>query len=523
MSSGASQASDIVSASEGLYPAEEFDPRPTWSDRVKLQGPWNQQRTPEELLGAPSLPMPVSIATAESLTPCFDHIMNNGTHLPPPTLDKKYEIEAEPNYETPYIEFEKGVIYEDRRMDMCKMVLGPPGIDRLLDSLEQNDFIQHFLLGNNIIGPAGCRRIARFLDKYPNRMDTWYLAGNCIDSFGFEAMVDGLARSVATNIWLKRNPLGPSSKGPLARLIRTSTQLRTLDLDQTELGDDGVAKLFNSLCEHDSETALSLQNIYMNAVGVGPGACASMNRFLLSPTCQLESLYLSNNPLGNGGIAALTKDLTKNTTLQRLMLSSTGLTSYGATALFKSLTGHPTLIALDLSQSYATEDLNSHFNYISDTEDITETITDFIFETPNLRLLDLSYTALSYTSINQLITNGVLRSASLCSFSCSTVVQPVSYESQHDKEEHKARQVNKRLQSRIKTRLNLNIEVHYPGMSVNKFDSNEVRWLKGPKEDLRKIDSVYRNRDAGLARRGLKRLEKRWSEDDKTLQEVMRS
>jgi hypothetical protein len=38
---------------------------------------------------------------------------------------------------------------------------------------------------------------------------------------------------------------------------------------------------------------------------------------------------------------------------------------------------------------------------------------------------------------------------------------------------------------------------------------------------VRKIDSVYRNRDAGMARRGLEKLDKWWDEDDGTLQEVM--
>ncbi len=81
-------------------------------------------------------------------------------------------------------------------------MLGPPNIARLLDGLKQNDFIKHFLLGNNIIGPAGCRCIAQFLKEYPSRIDTWYLAVNCIDSLGFEEMVGGLVDSIATNVWL---------------------------------------------------------------------------------------------------------------------------------------------------------------------------------------------------------------------------------------------------------------------------------------------------------------------------------
>jgi hypothetical protein len=53
--------------------------------------------------------------------------------------------------------------------------------------------------------------------------------------------------------------------------------------------------------------------------------------------------------------------------------------------------------------------------------------------------------------------------------------------------------------------------------------ANQKRWLLSDETDVRKIDSVYRNRDAGEARRGLKILDKWWDENDQTLQEVMNS
>lgn len=206
-----------------------------------------------------------------------------------------------------------------------------------------------------------------------------------------------------------------------------------MDFDQTGVGNDGAEELFHSLCEHHDGQRLNLQNIYMNATGIGLKAATSINRFLLSPRCQLESLYLSNNPLDDAGVIALTKDIDQNTTLVRLMLSSVGVTSHGATALFKSLKSHSTLTTLDLSQSYATEDLSSHFNFISDSVGVVEAITNFIFETPNLRLRDLSSTALRYALMNEFITDGILRSASLCALSLSTVVQATDHQTQHDR------------------------------------------------------------------------------------------
>jgi hypothetical protein len=54
-------------------------------------------------------------------------------------------------------------------------------------------------------------------------------------------------------------------------------------------------------------------------------------------------------------------------------------------------------------------------------------------------------------------------------------------------------------------------------VSYAEFLAHHKRWLVNDETDVRKIDSVYRNRDAGMARRGLKKLDKWWDEGDDTL------
>ena len=58
-----------------------------------------------------------------------------------------------------------------------------------MTSLHSDTFVRHFLLGNNMIGPVGARLISDFVLAHPNRMGTWYLAGNCIDLAGLERLV----------------------------------------------------------------------------------------------------------------------------------------------------------------------------------------------------------------------------------------------------------------------------------------------------------------------------------------------
>jgi hypothetical protein len=330
-----------------------------WEARVRKQGPWDPVADPISLAGAPSLPMPVEISDPDSLSPFFQHLALGGNDdKSSTTVGADGHNDAEPYYSVNTLEFEKGVVYSDHRMDLCKMALGPDNISALMESLKPNEFVTHFLLGNNIIGPHGARCIAQFLEEYPNRMETWYLAGNCIDSASFSTLVDGLVKSTSvTNIWLKRNPLGPSSADALFKLITQTAHLRTLDLDQTELGDAGVAELFTKLAEHDKEVAL--RHLYLNAIGIGEKGAAAIGKFLSSPHCMLESIYAASNPMGNAGVAALASGLKQNKSISRLGLASVGVSDDGAIALCQALQNHAKLTMLDVGQAYATEDLNA--------------------------------------------------------------------------------------------------------------------------------------------------------------------
>jgi hypothetical protein len=88
----------------------------------------------------------------------------------------------------------------------------------------------------------------------------------------------------------------------------------------------------------------------------------------------------------------------------------------------------------------------------------------------------------------------------------------------------KAGQAHVRLLEQARVTLESNIKKLYgEDMSYDNWMVDMKRWVVNDKTDVRKIDSVYRNRDAGLARRGLKKLDKWWDANDETLKEVMGS
>ncbi|UNI17535.1 hypothetical protein JDV02_003869 [Purpureocillium takamizusanense] len=507
---------------------------PVWSSRVVDQGPWDEQRMPVSRAGVPAVPMPVRVAREEHLAPFFAHLRGQGTHvLEDDEADGSGGTaldggKGEPYYGVPGAEFARGVVYADGRMDLCKMVVGPDHIGRLMDSLRGNAFVRHFLLGNNIVGPAGARAIAAFIEELPRRMETWYLAGNCIDGAGFTALVDAMTRSPAvTNVWLKRNPLGAHAADDVFRLVTQTPNLRTLDLDQTELGDAGVARLFARLAAHPGPP-LPLRNLYLNGNGIAADGARALAGFLASPCCPLSSLYLSCNPLGDAGVEALAAALPAARHLTRLLLQSVGVGTRGAVALCRAVTACPGLRTLDLGQAYATEDLAQAYNYIDDGA--VPAIRAMLITGAGLEYFSLGHCAVSHAALDELSCAIAACPSPLLYYAASSVLPrprrpdavfvpardtPLPHP---DAPPRAAVDAEKRLRARLEA--NVRARFADPGMTYTRFLAEERRWLVSDRDDVRKIDSVYRNREAAAARRGAGALAKRWDEGDDTLQRV---
>ncbi|KAF9119015.1 hypothetical protein BGW39_000688 [Mortierella sp. 14UC] len=506
--------------------------RPVWTTRITSQGPWDPEKKIISLGGVRAIPMPVQVAEEEHLAPFFAHLNRNGTYLLDEDDKDAVELDngkGEPYYGVKGVEFRKGVVYEDGRMDLCKMVVGPDHIWRLMDSLRPNEFVRHFLLGNNIIGPSGVQAIVNFIDELPNRMETWYLAGNCINGPSFKILVNAMVKSPSiTNVWMKRNPLGTDAAPEVFRLITETANLRTLDLDQTELGDNGVADLFNRLAKYTGPVGsnLPLRHIYLNGSGISTSAAAAIGKFLASPYCGLTSIYMSTNPLGNQGVEALAAALPKAPCLIRLCLQSVGVCTQGAMALCTALSGHPSIRTLDLGQAYATHDLGQAYNYIED--EAVPTMLTFLQTTPQLEYFNLGYCAISPAGLIAL-SAAVVASPSLLYFNTVSVAADPTRQRSTFTPSRDAAFPDPALPTRatietdkaVREHLEANVRAKYgQEMSYVQFMAEEKRWLVND-HDVRKIDSVYRNRDAKLARQQQMTLVKDWEEGDDTLERVL--
>ena len=90
-----------------------------WSHRILSQGPWSPLHDPVPLAGPWAIPMPVEIADKQSLQPFFKHlgghddVCGGGTTASVPGKEPWYDVEFDA--------WEKGTLYRDGRMDLCKM------------------------------------------------------------------------------------------------------------------------------------------------------------------------------------------------------------------------------------------------------------------------------------------------------------------------------------------------------------------------------------------------------------------
>ena len=476
---------------------------------MRVQGPWlGQELDPVDLSGPVAIPMPVAIGSTDDFAPVFEFLAQNKAFGEAGEFkDGQATYGVELPWKSPMVEFNRGIVYEDGRLDLCKKVVGPTHIGKLMESLESNQHIRHFLLGNNAISTTGANQIAEFIQKYPNRMETWYLAGCHITRRGLSLLVPQMiASTTINNLWFKRNPFGPNSNSILAELVLKTKNLRTLDLETTELGDEGTRRFIDAIIGRPA----ALRHLYLNANGIGQSACASLGRYLADPHCKLTSLFISTNPIGDAGMLLLAPGLAKNKTLKRFMCASAGLTSKGVSYLAAALSDeeHP-LHSLDLAASQTTLAHKNRYNYLDDT--CIGALKPLILS-PHMRMLDLGRTVFSEIGFQEM--RSTVEKSELVWLEMHRVeISTTKGAKLGQTELHDTVPVIKYCSLGLRHALQKNQKKYYP--EVEDFDnfiaSEQLRFLRNT-SDVRQIDSMYRTRDKrlGLPMDGV------WEEGDPT-------
>lgn len=401
-------------------------------------------------------PMPVEVAPIEELGPFYEHLANNIPVM------------------VPELEFMRGVQYNDGRMDLCKQVVGPPHISKLMGSLKNNTQITHFLLGNNIIGINGATAISDFLNEgFGNQIKTWYLAGNEINSQGIKLIADSLKNNtVCEALWLKRNPIKEEGAKYLGEMLEVNKKIKILDLHNTGILNEGTKYIMESL-----EKNTTLRHLYIDANGItiqGATYIANYFNYICKNNIKgLTSLWIDINRLDDDSMDVIAEALINYKYLKRFVAGSNRISEIGTKAICDVFVNSDTLKVFDLGLYKSTADLGELPNNIGDKG--LEYIIEFIKNNKSVEVLNIIHNDISSEGIDRLA-DALLLNDTIC------WIYYAQYGIEIKQETHLT----------IKNKMAQNINQHY-NTTIDDYCNNILRFVKGSKK-LKNIDSVYRNR-----------------------------
>jgi Ran GTPase-activating protein (RanGAP) involved in mRNA processing and transport len=398
--------------------------------------------------------MDVEVAPYEELEPFFKFLDSNSV-----PIDNDWENEA-------CMKFVRGALYQNKRLDLCKQVVGPDWIEILMNSLVNNTQIEHFLLGNNIIGTVGAKAIGKFLlNEHKPKIKTWYIAGNNINEEGIKWICEGLENDKdCVNLWLKRNPLKSEGIKHISKMLKKNAFIKILDLHNTAVLDEGLKYLVEGLKENRV-----LRHLYLDANGIteiGINYLVEYFEYLINNNLEgVSSLWLDMNKIEDDGAIKLIETLKNYKYLKRLVMGSVGLTEKSINSIVDSFSNHNNLIVLDLGLYKSTSVMGMITNNIGDEG--MNILSKLIENNKSIKYLSIAMNGLTSKGI-EILSNSLDKSDSLMyvDFSQYGIEIPQKFYS--------------KIKSKVKS---------------NRINANYNRSLRNLKhgENIHWIDSIYRN------------------------------
>lgn len=176
---------------------------------------------------------------------------------------------------------------------------------------------------------------------------------------------------------------GQLSAFPLCALCTISDHLRLLNISENNLGDDEMIALFRCLTRHPSIKTLITKEVYMTEIAM-PAL-----RELLSSNQVLESVDISDNTIGDTGIALLLQNHVFQPTFKRLVLHNVQLSTAACNALAREFKVSDSLSLVDIDISSNHEICGSRSDQSFDPAPIVA-LADGLSANRHVRILNLS-------------------------------------------------------------------------------------------------------------------------------------
>ncbi len=329
--------------------------------------------------------MPVTVAPLTELAPMFQYLASTEND----------------NDEARELQFVRGKIFADGRMDMCKQVVGSEHIAALCDAVAASPGrVKHFLLGNNVCCQQNpmdaARALGRLMSDDSLPIQTWYLAGNAIGADATKVLTEALSHSRYTKaLWLKRNPIKVAGAAHLSRLLLVNDTIRLLDLHNTGLLDTGVEALLRPIVEQ--KRPIALRHLYLDANGISEIGAYWIARLITAHPYALESLYVTMNPIGNAGAHIILRAIIdacddNGCALRRLAMSSCNL-SDSVVCKVAEAAKKAGLKYLGLGYYKATHDIGERGNRFT-SEGVTP-LVELVNDSDDLRCLEIKFSCVA--------------------------------------------------------------------------------------------------------------------------------
>jgi Ran GTPase-activating protein (RanGAP) involved in mRNA processing and transport len=326
---------------------------------------------------------PVDISAPELLEPLYLYLHNEKIDK----IDKDADVQ-----------FIRGTVCADGRLDLCKQVIGPIGINGLMESLSFDSLlpepkVKHLLLGNNICGNELGHSVGKFIESGKSALTTWYIAGNNMDVDGITPVCKALETDKQVKqLWLKRNPIRALGIPQIINMLKVNTYLEVLDLTNTGLMDEGGILILSNLNQ-------TLKYLYLASNGLTYWTCEFLSQCVNKSG--LIQIGLGCNRLADIGakhIADMISD--PECKIQSLEIGSVGIGPIGAKYISEALKINKSMIALNIGFLKSTNDLKEVPNIIGSDGAIS--FAKALEINRSLRHLDLTYTGVQQAGVEAL-------------------------------------------------------------------------------------------------------------------------
>jgi Ran GTPase-activating protein (RanGAP) involved in mRNA processing and transport len=206
-------------------------------------------------------------------------------------------------------------------LDLSLNDIGPEGVFFIADALEFNNSLESINLEQNNIGRKGAESVAKILLKNKS-LKSISISSNRIGDEGSVTVAEALAKnSILHELRVNSNNISRKGAEAFAKAIFQHTSLTLLSLAANQIRDDGVFYISNAI-QDSSIIALDLGSNSITDNGAVYISNGLLKAASLKSDCNLTSLDLSHNLIGNRGAKELYTSCTALNRIVKLILKS---------------------------------------------------------------------------------------------------------------------------------------------------------------------------------------------------------